>query len=125
MPKKRFSAEQVVTLLRQIEVLIAQGKSAPVACREAGISQQNFAMSCSTAKSSTASRKHRSSSSNGASTTTRSDRTQPSDIDHPRHKRSTRSCHRWIRSNICNNLPMTLVQKSRQASRRNRTNAAR
>ncbi len=35
MPKKRFSAEQVVTLLRQIEVLIAQGKSAPVACREA------------------------------------------------------------------------------------------
>ena len=51
----------------------------------------NSAMSCSTAKSSTASRKHRSSSSNGASTTTRSDRTQPSDIDHPRHKRSTRS----------------------------------
>ena len=42
MPKKRFSAEQVVTLLRQIEVLIAQGKSAPVACREAGISQQSY-----------------------------------------------------------------------------------
>jgi len=116
MPKKRFSAEQVVTLLRQIEVLIAQGKSAPVACREAGISQQNFAMSCSTAKSSTASRKHRSSSSNGASTTTRSDRTQPSDIDHPRHKRSTRSCHRWIRRSKCNNLPISLVQKSRQAN---------
>jgi hypothetical protein len=33
MPKKRFSAEQIVTLLRQIEVLMAQGKSAPVACR--------------------------------------------------------------------------------------------
>ena len=29
MPKKRFSAEQIVTLLRQIEVLMAQGKSAP------------------------------------------------------------------------------------------------
>ena len=28
MPKKRFSAEQIVTLLRQIEVLMAQGKSA-------------------------------------------------------------------------------------------------
>ena len=42
MPKKRFSAEQVVTLLRQIEVLIAQDKSAPVACREAGISQQSY-----------------------------------------------------------------------------------
>ena len=38
MPKKRFSAEQIVTLLRQIEVSIAQGKSAPLACRDAGIS---------------------------------------------------------------------------------------
>jgi putative transposase len=28
MPKKRFSAEQIVTVLRQIEVLMAQGKSA-------------------------------------------------------------------------------------------------
>ena len=45
MPKKRFGAEQIVTLLRQIEVLMAQGKSAPEACREAGISQQNYAMS--------------------------------------------------------------------------------
>ena len=41
MPKKCRSAEQVATLLRQIEVLIAQGKSAPVACREAGTSQQS------------------------------------------------------------------------------------
>ena len=54
MPKKRFSAEQIVTLLRQIEVLMAQGKPTPMACRDAGISQQNYAMSCSTAKSSTA-----------------------------------------------------------------------
>ena len=46
MPKKRFGSEQIVTLLRQIEVLMAQGKSAPEACQEAGISQQNFAMSC-------------------------------------------------------------------------------
>jgi transposase InsO family protein len=30
MPKKMFSAEQIVTLLRQIEVLMAQGKSAPL-----------------------------------------------------------------------------------------------
>jgi putative transposase len=28
MPKKGFSAEQIVTLLRQIEVSMAQGKSA-------------------------------------------------------------------------------------------------
>ena len=31
MPKKSFSAEQIVTLLRQIEVSMAQGKSAPEA----------------------------------------------------------------------------------------------
>ena len=42
MPKKRFSAEQIVVLLRQIEVLMSQGKAAPVACREAGVSQQSY-----------------------------------------------------------------------------------
>jgi transposase-like protein len=31
-----------VTVLRQIEVLMSQGKAAPVACREAGISQQSY-----------------------------------------------------------------------------------
>ena len=35
MSKKRFSAEQIVVVLRQIEVLQSQGKSPPVACREA------------------------------------------------------------------------------------------
>jgi putative transposase len=42
MPKKRFSAEQIVTLLRQIEVTMGQGRSAQLACREADISEQNF-----------------------------------------------------------------------------------
>lgn len=42
MPKKRFSAEQIVLLLRQVEVATAQGKSIPVACREAGISDQSY-----------------------------------------------------------------------------------
>jgi transposase-like protein len=42
MPKKRFSAEQIVTLLRQIEVGMGQGKSTQIACREAGISEQSF-----------------------------------------------------------------------------------
>ena len=42
MPKKRYSAEQIVMLLRQIEVATAQGKSIPAACREAGISDQSF-----------------------------------------------------------------------------------
>ncbi len=42
MPKKSYSAEQIVVVLRQIEVLMSQGKAAPVACREAGISQQSY-----------------------------------------------------------------------------------
>ena len=40
MPKNRFSAEQIVVLLHQIEVLMSQGRTAPIACREAGISQR-------------------------------------------------------------------------------------
>jgi putative transposase len=54
MPKKRFSAEQIVTLLRQIEVSMVQGKPTPVACRDAGISQQSYATSCSMQRSFTA-----------------------------------------------------------------------
>lgn len=42
MPKNRYSAEQIVTLLRQIEVSIGQGKSAQIACRDAGILEQSF-----------------------------------------------------------------------------------
>lgn len=42
MPKKRFSTEQIVVLLRQIEVLMSQGKAALLACRKAGISQQSY-----------------------------------------------------------------------------------
>ena len=38
MLRKRFSAEQIVIVLRQIEVLMSQGKTPVVACREAGIS---------------------------------------------------------------------------------------
>ena len=37
MAKKRFSPEQVVAKLRQIEVLAAAGKALPLACKEAGI----------------------------------------------------------------------------------------
>jgi putative transposase len=42
MAKKRFSAEQIVVLLRQIELAMGQGKSTPIACREAGISEQSY-----------------------------------------------------------------------------------
>lgn len=31
-----------MVVLRQIEVLMSQGKAAPIACREAGISQQSY-----------------------------------------------------------------------------------
>ena len=39
---KRKSPEQIVTLLRQIEVTMGQCKSAQIACREAGISEQSY-----------------------------------------------------------------------------------
>src|ERR1039457_3275968 len=40
MPNKRDKAEQIVTLLRQIEVGIANGKPHPQACKEADITIQ-------------------------------------------------------------------------------------
>ena len=39
---KRYKPEQVVTLLRQIEVEIANGKTTPQACKEAEITQQTY-----------------------------------------------------------------------------------
>ena len=42
MRKKTFTPEQIVGKLRQIEVLIGQGKKVPLACREAGIVEQTF-----------------------------------------------------------------------------------
>jgi putative transposase len=39
---KRFSPEQIVVTLRQIEVQLAQGKSLALACKEAGISEQSY-----------------------------------------------------------------------------------
>lgn len=42
MPKKRFSSEQIITKLRQIEVQLAQGKSIALACKDAAISEQSY-----------------------------------------------------------------------------------
>jgi transposase-like protein len=42
MPMKKHKPEQIVTLLRQIEVEIANGKSTPQACKEAEITQQTY-----------------------------------------------------------------------------------
>lgn len=42
MSTKRFKPGQVVNLLRQIEVEVANGKSTPQACRDAGIHTQTY-----------------------------------------------------------------------------------
>ena len=42
MAKKRFSPEQVVAKLRQIEVLTAAGKALALACKEAGITDVTY-----------------------------------------------------------------------------------
>jgi transposase-like protein len=39
---KRYKPEQIVNLLRQIEVEIANGKTTPQACREVEITQQTY-----------------------------------------------------------------------------------
>jgi putative transposase len=39
---KKHSAEQVVNLLRQIEVSIANGKTTVLACKEASITEQTY-----------------------------------------------------------------------------------
>ena len=42
MPMQRYKPEQIVTMLRQIEVAVANGKSTPQACKEAGIHTQTY-----------------------------------------------------------------------------------
>jgi hypothetical protein len=42
MPKKRLGAEQVATMLRQVEVLQSQGKSVAAACKETGLTEQSY-----------------------------------------------------------------------------------
>ena len=42
MPNQKYKAEQIVTLLRQVEVAVANGKLQPQACKEAGITTQTY-----------------------------------------------------------------------------------
>jgi len=42
MPRGRLGAEQIVTKLRQIEVLQGQGKSVAASCKEAGTTEQTY-----------------------------------------------------------------------------------
>jgi transposase-like protein len=39
---QKHTPEQIVSLLRQIEVVVANGKMTPAACREAGITEQTY-----------------------------------------------------------------------------------
>ena len=42
MPNKTFTPEQIVGKLRQIEVLLSQGKTVPLACKEGGITEHTY-----------------------------------------------------------------------------------
>jgi putative transposase len=42
MPTKKYKPEQIVTVLRQVEVELANGKTTPQACKEAEISAQTY-----------------------------------------------------------------------------------
>jgi putative transposase len=42
MPTKKYKPEQIVSLLIHIEVEVANGKSTPQACRDAGITEQSY-----------------------------------------------------------------------------------
>jgi len=42
MPRKRYSIEQILTKLREAEVLQAKGSKVPEACRQIGVSEQTF-----------------------------------------------------------------------------------
>jgi hypothetical protein len=42
MARRGYTPEQIIGKLRQIEVLISQGKAAALACKEAGISEQSY-----------------------------------------------------------------------------------
>ena len=42
MGKKRHGPEQIVTKLRQIDVLVAQGRTVGQACKEAEVTEQSY-----------------------------------------------------------------------------------
>jgi hypothetical protein len=42
MPRRKLAAEQIVTKLRQIEVMQGQGQSIAAACKVAGLTEQSY-----------------------------------------------------------------------------------
>jgi hypothetical protein len=57
---KRPKPEEIVAKLRQADVLISQGQSVAEAIRAISVSEVTYGTNCSTARSSTRSRRHRS-----------------------------------------------------------------
>jgi transposase-like protein len=42
MPKKNYTTEQIISKLREAEVLISQGQTIPQVCKAIGVSEQTF-----------------------------------------------------------------------------------
>jgi transposase-like protein len=42
MARKKHTAEQIIGILRQVEVAISNGRTTPQACRDAGIIEQTY-----------------------------------------------------------------------------------
>ena len=42
MPRKRYSAEQIITKLREAEVELAKGQKTTAVCRKIGVSEQTY-----------------------------------------------------------------------------------
>jgi len=42
MPRKRFTAEEIIHKLREAEVLLAQGQKTPEVCRKLGVTDQTY-----------------------------------------------------------------------------------
>jgi len=42
MPKKTFTTEQIISKLREAEVLVSQGQTVPATCKVIGVSEQTY-----------------------------------------------------------------------------------
>jgi putative transposase len=42
MPRKRFTAEQIITKLREAEVLLSKGQNVGEVCRQLGVSENTY-----------------------------------------------------------------------------------
>jgi hypothetical protein len=60
MPTKRHSPEEIVSKLRQVDVMVAQGLPIATAVKKIGVTEQSSETNCSIARSSTACERRRS-----------------------------------------------------------------